>query len=249
MELNQRQQQILQRLKQVEGIQIDELAAYFDVTTQTIRRDVNQLCEQGIARRIHGGVSLPALLTNTTYQFRADVETGIKDKLAKEVANAIPDGSTVMMGIGTTITRIAHYLLHKKSLRVITNNLQVARILELNKYAEVYIAGGLFRSEHQDIVGNSVLAFFGGFEADIGIVSCGSITKSQAAMEHETQEAELSRCILDNARQGWLVADTSKWSRFASVKVRKLNEFDRIYTNKTGLPAELPIHVIENESR
>lgn len=247
MELNQRQQQILQRLKQVEGIQIDDLATYFDVTTQTIRRDVNQLCEQGIARRIHGGVSLPALLTNTTYQFRADVETGIKDKLAKEVANSIPDGSTVMMGIGTTITRIAHYLLHKKSLRIITNNLQVARILEANKFAEVYIAGGLFRSEHQDIVGHSVLTFFAGFEADIAIVSCGSITQSHAVMEHETQEAELSRCILDNARQRWLVADTSKWSRFASVKVRKLHEFERIYTNKKALPSELPIHFIADE--
>ncbi|MGF1887378.1 DeoR/GlpR family DNA-binding transcription regulator [Photobacterium profundum] len=246
MELNQRQQQILLRLKQAEGIQIDELAAYFDVTTQTIRRDVNQLCEQGLARRIHGGVSLPALLTNTTYQFRADVESSIKDKLAKDIAHSIPDGSTVMMGIGTTVTHIAHYLLHKKPLRIITNNLQVARILEANQYAEVYMTGGLFRREHQDIVGNSVLTFFSSFEADIGIVGCGSITQSHSAMEHETQEAEISRCILDNSRQNWLVVDASKWSRFASVKVRKLKEFDRIYTNKTGLPAELPAHVIKD---
>lgn len=248
MELNHRQKEILATLKANQDIQIDHLAELFSVTTQTIRRDVNHLCEQGLARRVHGGVSLPTTLTNTSYRFRAGVESETKDSIAIAVADAIPEGSTIMMGIGTTVTRIAQYLLAKPALRVITNNLQVARILEANEQIEVYLAGGLFRREHQDMVGSSVVHFFSDFEADIGICGCGSVTDSHFAMEHEQVEADLSKSIIKNSRESWLVADASKWGRFAALKVASLEQFDRVYTNNSQLPSDLSIHLVENDT-
>jgi len=243
IKINARQQNILARLRQHEDIQIDTMAEYFQVTTQTVRRDVNQLCKAGYARRIHGGVGLPVQLTNTSYQLRSDLQFDIKDKIAKKVADSIPDGATIMMGIGTTVTRIACYLKTKN--RVITNNLQVVKILESNPEIEVYIAGGLFRSQQQDVVGHSVLTFFNSFEADIGILGCAAVTESHAAMEHETAESELSQSILNNSRQTWLVADASKWSSSASVKIASLSKFEQIYTNQTNLPHDLAITAIE----
>jgi len=242
IKLNARQQTILARLRSNEDIQIDTMAEYFQVTTQTIRRDVNQLCKAGYARRIHGGVGLPVQLTNTSYQLRSDLEFDVKDKIAKQVAHSIPDGATLMMGIGTTVTRIAYYLKTKN--RVITNNLQVVKILEPNPEIEVYVAGGLFRSQQQDIVGHSVLTFFNSFEADIGIFGCAAVTESHIAMEHETAESELSQSILNNSRQTWLVADASKWSRSASVKVAPLSRFDQIYSNQKNLPDDLAVTTI-----
>ncbi|MGF1702899.1 DeoR/GlpR family DNA-binding transcription regulator [Photobacterium makurazakiensis] len=247
MELNHRQKQILATLKAHEAVQIDHLAELYSVTTQTIRRDVNQLCEQGLARRVHGGVSLPATLTNTSYLFRSEVESSAKNAIARTVAQQIPDGATVMIGIGTTVTKIAQHLLGKKSLRVITNNLQVAKILEANKHIEVYLAGGLMRREHQDIMGSSANQYLAGFEADIGICGCASVTESHFAMEHESLEADLSQAIIANSQQCWLVADSSKWSRFAAVKVAPLSRFDRIYTNKCSLPHDLNINLLKDE--
>lgn len=244
MELSKRQRQILSYLKQHSDVQIELLASMFSVTTQTIRRDVNSLCEQGLARRVHGGLSLPAVLTNTTYQFRREVEAVVKQYIGQEVAKEIPEGATVSMGIGSSVTYVAQSLMSIKSLRVITNNLQVARILESNPNIEIYLSGGLVRSEHQDVVGSGVLSFFGGFEADIGIVGCGTITPSLSAMEHELQEAEISKAIIQNSRQSWLLADASKWGRFASVKVAALSAFSRIYTNKRGLPKEYPVYLV-----
>lgn len=245
MKLNSRQKSILSRLKHNEDIQIETMSEFFQVTTQTIRRDVNQLCKAGYARRTHGGVSLPALLTNTSYQTRSDLHFDIKDQLAKTVADSIPDGATIIMGIGTTVARIAYYL--NKTNRVITNNLQVVKILETNPDIEVYIAGGLFRSKQQDVVGNSVLTFFNDFEADIGILGCAAVTDSHSAMEHETNEAELSQAILKNSRQSWLVADASKWTKSASVKVAPLSKFDQIYSDQTDLPEDLPIVQLSKE--
>ena len=244
MELTLRQQKILNYLKQHSDVQIAQLSIMFSVTTQTIRRDVNSLCEQGLARRVHGGLSLPANLTNSTYQFRREVECDVKIAIAQEVAKQIPEGSTVMMGIGTSVTYVAQFLTGIKKLRIITNNLQVARILENNPNIEVYLCGGLVRCEHQDVVGHSALRFFADFEADIGIVGCGSITANLSAMEHEPQEAEISKVILANSRQNWLLADASKWGRFASVKVADLSSFSRVYTNKTGLPSDFPIYSV-----
>lgn len=242
IKINARQQNILARLRQHEDIQIETMAELFQVTTQTVRRDVNQLCKAGYARRVHGGVGLPVQLTNTSYQLRSDLQFNIKDTIAKKVADSIPDGATIMMGIGTTVTRIAYYLKTKN--RVITNNLQVVKILESNPEIEVYIAGGLFRSQQQDVVGHSVLTFFNSFEADIGILGCAAVTESHTAMEHETPEAELSQSILHNSRQTWLVADASKWSGSASVKIASLSTFDQIYTNQTNLPQDLLITAV-----
>ncbi|MGX9419074.1 DeoR/GlpR family DNA-binding transcription regulator [Vibrio sp. RC27] len=243
--LTERQQQILDYLKQRNDVQIDELAVIFSMTTQTIRRDAKLLCEQGLARRVHGGLSLPTTLTNTTYQFRREVESTIKQRMGKEVAQQIPEGSTVMMGIGTSVTYVAQFLTDISSLRVITNNLQVSKILESNPNVEVYLCGGVVRSEHQDLVGHSTLQFLGNFEADIGIVGCATITPSLLAMEHEVQESEISKTIMMQSRQSWLLADASKWERLASVKVASLTDFARVYTNKKELSDECSLYFVE----
>ncbi|PSU36183.1 DeoR/GlpR family DNA-binding transcription regulator [Photobacterium lutimaris] len=243
MELNHRQQQILTTIRTEGEVQIDRLSEQYAVTTQTIRRDVNYLCEQGLARRVHGGVSLPAAMTNTSYRHRSEVEAKAKDALTSHIAACIPDGSTVMIGIGTTLAHLAQHLLSKPSLRVITNNLQVAQILEANKYIEIYLAGGQLRREHQDIMGSSTVDFFNSFEADIGICGCAGVTASHYVMEHESIEADISKAIIRNSRQPWLVADASKWGRCVAMKVAPMKQFDKIFTNNTQLPTDLPIHI------
>lgn len=87
------------------------------------------------------------------------------------------------------------------------------RILEANEQIKVYLAGGL--REHQDTVGSSVIQFSSDFEADIGIYGCGSVTDHHFAMEHEEVKADLSKSIIKNSRESWLVADDSKWRCFA----------------------------------
>ncbi len=244
MELTPRQQKTLDLLKQDREVQIETLSDFFSVTTQTVRRDVNQLCELGLARRVHGGLSIPPTVSNTEYSVRDKVESRVKESIAKRAADAIPDGSTLMMGIGTTVTRIARYLYGKKSLRVISNNLQVVNLLEDNPDIEIFVAGGQFRRVHQDMIGASVLSFFQNFEADIGIIGCGAVTSKQNVMEHEVDEAELSRCIMANCQTSWLVADASKWHNRASIKVANVDCFDAIYTNQQQLANDLPVSLV-----
>ena len=248
-DLNVRQQSIIELVHQQEYCSIEELAQRFEVTTQTIRRDINQLCQLGLTRRHHGGVGLPATLTNRSYASRQVTNQQEKQTIADEVVKAIPNGVTLLLGIGTTIALIAERLANHSELRVVTNNFEAAHILSHFENIETWIPGGRIRTNDRDVVDGSAEQFYGQFSADIGIIGCAGVTEiaqshsdminlgsttidtQPFAMEHELREAKVSQAILVNSEQKWLVANNSKWQRRANTKVAPLSYFDRVFSN------------------
>ncbi|MZI95044.1 DeoR family transcriptional regulator [Vibrio sp. CAIM 722] len=236
--LSHRQKQIVQLIQQSDYCSIEHLAQQFDVTPQTIRRDINSLCDFGLARRHHGGVGAPATLSNQSYRLRQETHREEKLAIAQQVTPLIPNGSTIFLGIGSTIALIAETLYNHTELRVVTNNFEAAHILSQYSHIETWVPGGMIRPKDQDIVGESISQFFGQFYADIGIIGCASITTitnptnnqtEEFAMEHEPREAIVSQAILNNAHQKWLVASNEKWQRHTNAKVTALNTFHRIF--------------------
>ncbi|MGF1776607.1 DeoR/GlpR family DNA-binding transcription regulator [Vibrio nomapromontoriensis] len=247
--LTLRQQSIIDKVHLQEYCAIDDLARCFEVTTQTIRRDINELCRLGLACRHHGGVGLPAMLANRSYVSRQTTNKDEKVIIAKQVAQHIPNGSTVFLGIGTTIAMIAEQLVAHQELRVVTNNFEAAHVLSQCDHIETWVPGGRVRSNDRDVVGDHVVPFFDQFSADIGIVSCASIRavemstsvrscsfasapceQQDYAFEHELREAAVSQHIIAGANERWLVANSSKWQGKANAKIASLSYFDRIFT-------------------
>ncbi|MCE0494799.1 DeoR/GlpR family DNA-binding transcription regulator [Vibrio salinus] len=240
--LSVRQEKILQCINQNEYCTIENLSALFSVTTQTIRRDINQLCTLGLARRHHGGVGLPITLSNRSFLSRQRTSQAEKQQIAEAVARLIPDGSTIFLGIGTTIAFIAEKLLNHKELRVVTNNFEAAYTLSQYNNTEIWLPEGRIRSNDGDIVGESVTNLFSRYFADIGIIGCAAVREyptgsdigapiKETAMEYELREANVSQAILANCQQKWLVANRSKWQRKANAKVAGLDRFDRVFTS------------------
>ncbi|MGV2986823.1 DeoR/GlpR family DNA-binding transcription regulator [Vibrio sp. E150_011] len=246
--LSIRQQEIVDKIHGQEYCSIEELAHYFEMTTQTIRRDINELCRLGFARRHHGGVGLPVTLANRSYVARQTTNQDEKQDIAKQVAQSIPNGSTVFLGIGTTIAMIAEHLVAHQELRVVTNNFEAAHILSQYNNIETWVPGGRVRTNDRDVVGDSVVSFFAQFTADIGIISCAAIksitpmrdshgssfntpsNESQAfAFEHELREAVVSQHIVGGAQEKWLVANRTKWQGKANAKIASLKHFDRVF--------------------
>ena len=130
MSLAPRQQSILERAREQGYVSIDELAQAFAVTPQTIRRDINQLADQGLLRRTHGGAaSVGSSIQNTAYAMRAGLMRDEKQRIAEAIAAQIPDHASLFINIGTTTEAIARALLNHSGLKVITNNLHVAALL------------------------------------------------------------------------------------------------------------------------
>jgi DeoR family glycerol-3-phosphate regulon repressor len=102
MLLSERQAQIAEMVRQQEAIRVDDLARHFQVTTQTIRRDLSLLCERGLARRVHGGVQRMNLPGNVAYAWRQILNLEAKQAIAREVARHVANGVSLAFSIGTT---------------------------------------------------------------------------------------------------------------------------------------------------
>ncbi|WP_413700928.1 DeoR/GlpR family DNA-binding transcription regulator [Psychromonas sp. KJ10-10] len=214
--LSIRQQAILDILQQQEHCSVEELALHFEVTTQTIRRNINELCSIGLASRHHGGVGLPITLANRSYVSRKVTNKNEKQFIANQVVKHIPNGCTLFLGIGTTIATIAEKLVNHQELRIVTNNFEVAYILSQYDNIETWIPGGKVRTNDRDVVNDNISQFYGQFVADIGIIGCASITSitkqilndsdheiqtENYVFEHELREAIVSQAIMNGSQK------------------------------------------------
>ncbi|HWV21342.1 MAG TPA: DeoR/GlpR family DNA-binding transcription regulator [Devosia sp.] len=229
--LSHRQREILS-LIETEGAQyIEPLAARYDVTTQTIRRDINALCDLGYARRFHGGVDMPVGTRNISVNARAALNSLAKQRIARRIAAAIPVGSTVFMGIGSTVQFVAAALRDHQDLRVVTNNIDVALTLSEAPQVEVHMTGGLLRHNDRDVVGPDALIFFEKFYASHAVVGAGALDPEKGILDFSYSEAQLTVKLLENARLKFLAADVSKWSRDASVRVAPFTAITSFFTD------------------
>lgn len=129
MKQTQRHNGIIELVKQQGYVSTEELVEHFSVSPQTIRRDLNELAEQNLILRHHGGAALPSSSVNTPWHDRKATQTEEKERIARKVAEQIPNGSTLFIDIGTTPEAVAHALLNHSNLRIVTNNLNVANTL------------------------------------------------------------------------------------------------------------------------
>lgn len=228
----QRQSLILEMVRDTGFASIEHLATHFDVTQQTVRRIVNQLCDQGLLRRIHGGVSLPVQHQNLAYGSRQGLNPDAKRRIAQAVSRFIPDGVSLMIGLGTTPEYVAQALSHRQDMRVITNNLNVAAAFARNPNVEITMIGGTLRAFDRDIIGETAERFFSGFKADIGIFGVAGIDEDGTLLDFHSGEVQARQAILANCRTPLLVADASKFGRNATVRGGHLNDCHHFFTDK-----------------
>ncbi len=232
MTLSRRQQLIMDWMQRDGYISIEALAEKCDVATQTIRRDINTLCEQGLLMRYHGGAGLPqSSIENVPYSARQELLHDEKRGIAELVARHIPDDASLFINIGTTNEEVAKALLNHKGLRVITNNLNVAIILcgGPNDF-DVTITGGQVRRDC-GVVGESAAEFIRQFKTDYAIIGVSGIEENGALRDFDAREVRVSKTIIQQSRQTFLVADHTKFGRNALVELSHVAEIDALFTD------------------
>lgn len=238
MALSFRQSEILD-IARVEGkVGVDDLARHFGVTVQTIRRDLSELSDSGLLDRVHGGAVLRMGVSNIGYEERRRMNEAGKAAIARACAAAIPENSSLIFNLGTTTEAVAREMLGHRNITVITNNMNVANILVANPSCEVILAGGALRRSDGGLVGELTAEFFGQFKVDIAVIGASGLDQEGDLLDFDLAEVRVSRAILRQARQVFLVADHSKLARSAPVRLTSLAEIDRIFTDRP-LPDEL----------
>lgn len=235
-QMSNRQQAIVEMVQRTGFAPIAELASQFDVTTQTIRRDVNALCESKALARFHGGVGLPNNVQNQDYTDRQAALSSAKEEMGKLVQSVIPNHASLFMNIGTTTEAVAKYLVNHQELCIVTNNLHIAEIFAKVAGFQVMVAGGVVRGVDGGIVGEAAVDFLRGFKLDFGVIGISGIDPDGSLLDFDYREVKAAQAIIANARQTILVADHTKFGRGAMARVASMDEIDLLVTDRP-LPA------------
>ena len=236
-----RQPDILE-IARIEGkVTVEDLAERFDVTVQTIRRDLTELANAGKLERVHGGAILPSGVTNILYEERRRLNEDAKQAIGRACAAAIPDSASVFLDIGTTTEAVARELLDHDNLMVVTNNMNVANTLLSNKSCEIVVAGGTLRRADNGLVGNLTARTIENFKFDYAILGCSALDEDGDLLDFDIQEVVVGQTLLKRSREVFLVADHSKFKRSAPVRIGSLRDIDHMFTDRP-----LPGSLVEN---
>ncbi len=214
------------------ALSLGALADILDVSTQTIRRDVDKLCEDGSLKRRHGRVELMPKQSNTSFDLRVSTNLAEKRDIGEAAANLIPDGATIFISIGSTPLSVAQALRHRKGLTVITNNLSAAMALSEERTNRIILPGGELRLPDRDILGDEVLEFFGKYRAEFGIFGVAGVADDGILLEFHAAEVRTREQIRANSQTSILVLDHSKFGRLAPAAGENITDVDIIISDR-----------------
>lgn len=235
--LSPRQKEILNHARIRGEVQVEALAETFNVTPQTIRRDLNQLRELGMLHRVHGGAIVQDGVANLGYEARRRISKEEKGAIARCASGLIPDDTSLFINIGTTTEQVARHLVNHVGLLVISNNINVVNTLRECETIQVITAGGIVRREDGGIVGDTTVDFIAQFKVDYAVVGASAIEQDGTVLDYDPREVRVAQAIIANARSVILVADSTKFERNAPIRIVDISNIDYFVTDRMPSPA------------
>ena len=236
MNTEARREEILELARRDGFVAVEALADRFHVTPQTIRRDINALCDTGQLQRHHGGAAPPSSTRNLDYAARQILNREAKQRIGRAVARHIPDGSSLFVNIGTTNEAVADALRHHDGLQIITNNLNVAAMLAAEPGIQVIVTGGLVRARDLGIVGEATLDLIRQFRVDVAVIGASGLDLDGALLDFDYREVRVTRELMKHAREVVLAVDGSKIGRPAMAKIADLTAIDHVFCDAPPPP-------------
>lgn len=230
--LSKRQSDILHVVREFGSRSIGELADDLQVTTETIRRNIKPLIDEGLVSKFHGGVMLSQRTEEPPFQRRMHENQEAKQKAARLVAKMIRNGDSIMLDTGATTAYVAQALESHSNLFVVTNSAQISWLLAPRTANRVFMVGGELRSDDAAAFGSAALSFISQFKVKYAILSIGGVSASGQLMDFHYCEAEFSRGVMAQADEVWVVSDHTKLCREAPIKVCDLVDIDCIITDE-----------------
>lgn len=230
--LSPRQSEIVKLARGAGRVTVEDLVARFEVTPQTIRKDLNELCDLGVVQRFHGGAVYAAGVANVGYESRRNISAEAKRAIGEHAARLIPNNCSLFINIGTTTEEVARALHNHQGLMVITNNLNVAQLLRGHSHIEVIVAGGVLRHADGGVVGEAAVDFIRQFKVDFAILGVSGIDTDGSLLDYDFREVSVSRAIMASSRRSILVADAMKFSRSAPVRIGHITDLDFLVTDQ-----------------
>lgn len=234
MKRDERLQEILNLLDDQEFIEVDTLAEEFDVSAETIRRDLGTLSEQGLLRKVHGGAVKFQTAQENSLPSRTYHNLAQKISIARYAAQFVNSGDSLFLNSGTTTAVFAKEITKLvDNLIIITNSPVIANELwdkgESNN--QIYLLGGAYIGAELDTVGSMTLEQIRQFSADHAFLTVGTVSATQGFMDYRVESAYVIQSMAQQARRTTILADSSKLEKTALVTAFELNHAHRLVTD------------------
>lgn len=226
-----RRKALLDYLLPAGSAQVEELADHFGVSRMTVHRDLRLLEEQGIVRRVHGGVTVrSSSLADSTILYRARLADAEKDALARAAAELVEPGQAVILDDSTTVGHLAAHLVDCKPLTVITSSLTIIDTLKDAPGIETICLGGHYNARFNAFFGYLCEQAVGSLRANTLFMSTSTIL-GLIAFHQQEEVVKTKRALMEAADRKILLIDSSKFGKTSLIKLAMLTEFDQVITD------------------
>lgn len=230
----ERRRKIISMLEERNSVLVPELSKTFNVTEETIRRDLEKLEKEGLLKRTHGGAVISDNI-NIDLPLKVREVTNIEGKRAIgiKVAEYINDGDTIMLDSSSTALQVAQRIKDKNKITVITNSINVVTELSNAKDCKVISTGGILRQSSMSFVGHMVEDSIKNFNVDIAVIACKGLDMVKDITESNEMESEVKKAMVEAAERVFLLADYTKFNKVSFLKMLKLDSVDTIFTDRS----------------
>lgn len=211
----ERRQKIMDILRQDNKVYVSQLAKIFNITEETIRRDLEKLEQQNLLRRSYGGAMLyESTSEDLSFKKRSNINSESKQIIAATAFDLINDGDTIMVDSSTTCQLLLQKLKIHKHLTIITNSVRLMNDLMGSNFTLIS-TGGTLRTNSCSLTGAQACHTIKNYCVDFAIISCKGLDIAHGIMESNDSESEIKQHMIKQARRTILLADHTKFNKTA----------------------------------
>lgn len=236
----ERRQVMLGIIQKEKSVRVLDLSKKFNVTEETIRRDLDKLEKQGYIEKTYGGAVLVEQpgerkvdIEDLSFDHRVNQNKSGKEKIGIAIAKMLEDGETIILDSSTTCLEVAKSLDEKKKFTIITNGISALAILSSFDKMNIVSTGGTLRKKSLSLIGPTAKSNINSYYADKAIISCKALDQNRGILDSNELEAEIKQSFATVAKKVILAVDHEKIGKGALNKVLDL---ERIHTIVTDQP-------------
>jgi DeoR/GlpR family transcriptional regulator of sugar metabolism len=230
----QRQQTIIDLVRQEGAVRVSDLVRRFGVSDMTIRRDLEVLAERGLVVKVHGGATAPGPGSTEEPGFAAKsvVQQREKEAIAHRAAALVGPGTAVALSAGTTTWALAHRLIYTPDLTIVTNSMQVADVFHrLGRSDQTVVLTGGVRTPSDALVGPVAVAAIRSLNVDLLLLGVHGMSAHAGFTTPNLMEAETNRALVAAAGRLIVLADATKWGIVGISTIAQLTDADVLITD------------------
>ena len=231
MKQSDRHARILQELRLTRFRSVVELAEAFEVSEETIRRDLRRLEELGEVEKVHGGVMLREQGSDAPFQQRIQSNLEAKTRIARALTEMIPDGATLFIDGGSTCCVAARGLVARPSLKIVTCSTEIARLVAgVPDPAQMLLAPGEIDPEDLCLYGPATAEWLARFRCNYAVLSASAVNADDGFLDFKPREAEIKRVMLRQSERVVVLADSTKFGRRGFARFAAPEDVDILVT-------------------